>query len=76
MLDTALLGDLDLIALERLLLTVMGILVQFKLLLVVGAQVADKRVEIVQLALVLAEPQLLFVELHRRVDLRDLLQEV
>ena len=55
LLDPSLLRDLDLITLERLLLALMTVdaLVEFELLLVVGTEVADERVKVVEFALVL-----------------------
>ena len=56
LLDAPLLCNLDLITLERLLLTLtsaVGVLIKLELLLVVRAQVAYKRVEVVEFALVL-----------------------
>ena len=55
LLDPSLLRDLDLITLERLLLALMTMdaLVEFQLLLVVGTEVADERVKVVEFALVL-----------------------
>lgn len=80
LLDTALFGNLDLIALEGLLLALRGrssiLLVELELLLVVRAKVADQRVEVVEFTLVLGETQLFLIQLHRRVDLSDLLEEV
>ena len=80
LLDTALFGNLDLIALEGLLLALRGrrsiLLIELELLLVVRAKVADQRVEVVEFTLVLGETQLFLIQLHRRVDLSDLLEEV
>ena len=55
LLDPSLLCDLDLVTLERLLLALMTMdaLVEFELLLVVGTEVADERVKVVEFALVL-----------------------
>ena len=55
LLDPSLLRDLDLITLERLLLALLTVdaLVEFELLLVVGTEVADERVKVVEFALVL-----------------------
>ena len=74
----ALLGKLDLVSLQRLLLALCRafLLVKLELLLVVGAQERDQLVVVVELALALAVAQLLLVNLHHRIDLRDLLEEV
>ena len=79
LLDAPLLRNLDLITLQRLLLALTSavvVLIKLELLLVVRAQVADERVEVVELALVLRVVKLLLVHLHRWVDLGDLLEEV
>ena len=78
LLDTTLLGDLNFVTPQRLLLfsslhgtSGFWLLVEVELVLVVGAQVGDERVEVVEFALVLGEAQLFLVELHRWVNLRD-----
>ena len=56
LLDAPLLRNLDLIAFQRLLLALssaVGVLIKLELLLVVRAQVADERVEVVEFTLVL-----------------------
>ena len=56
LLDAPLLRNLDLITLQRLLLALssaVGVLIKLELLLVVRAQVADERVEVVEFTLVL-----------------------
>ena len=79
LLDAPLLRYLDLIALQRLLLALSSavvVLIKLELLLVVRAQVANERVEVIEFTLVLRVVKLLLVHLHRRVDLSDLLEEV
>ena len=76
LLDASLLGDLDLVALEWLLLTLAGLLIVLESLLVVGAQVGDQGGEVVQSAFGLREYEFFLVQLHRRVDNRDLFEEV
>ena len=51
LLDAALSSDLNLISLEWLLLALTSTLILIQLVLVVGAKVADQRVEVVELAL-------------------------
>ena len=79
LLDAPLLRNLDLIAFQWLLLALssaVGIFIKLELLLVVRAQIADKRVEVVEFAFVLRIVKLFLVHLHRWVDLSDLLEEV
>ena len=71
-------SDLDLVALQWLLLFGLahtGVIGR-QLVLVVGVKEADQRVEVVELADVLRVAQLLLVDAHLRVDLRDLRQEI
>ena len=51
-------------------------LVRVELFLVVGAQIGYQRIEVVELALVLRKTQLLFVQLHRGIDLSDFAQKI
>ena len=71
-------SNLDLVALQRLLLFGLahaGVIGR-QLVLVVRVEEADQRIEVVELADVLRVAQLLLVDAHLRIDLRDLLQEV
>ena len=75
LLNTTLLGNLDLITLDRLLFASIN-LVKLQLLLVVGAEVADQTVEVVEVTLVLRESEFFLIHLHGGIDGRDLVQEV
>ena len=76
LLDATLLGNLDLVALEWLLLSLASVLVYLESLVVVGTEESDQRCEIVQSAFCFGKDQLFLVQLHDRVDHCDLLEEV
>lgn len=76
LLDAALSSDLNLVSLEWLLLALTSTLILIQLVLVVGAEVADQRVEIVELALLFGVTKLFRVHFHRWVDHHNFVQEV